>query len=320
MNIYDAIRSIKRKLFDWCIVTMLTYVFLLSPVCYADRASYYGEVNIIEKSDQLIVKHFHELSDVTYEKWTMKIFEKQDPFIAENDIAYIACFDRKNGKLIFKKPSPALTKIYISDDSNYIIGLSNIMSLNLYHLVIFDKYGNLIDAKHIAMSEAHLSNAEYQTFTGKFPDAFKFLDNLGRITIHENEVFISYLSIGMRENIGFKAWQFLIDRDKPSHYSNNFHSSVTNWIFWYKEPDPKIELIFKDQKLRAISLLDPEGERFQIPITQNRIKTTVPDIWTSERIIHFDDESTDLILPILFIIGFILIILIFIYFIFRRKR
>jgi hypothetical protein len=294
-------------------------LFYSALTCNAENYRYVGVGSIVKESDKLIVKHNYEWTHDTYNKWFLKISQTQDPFIEENDFAYISCFDKETGKLIFKKPSPALTSIYISDDSNYIIGLSKIKIMNPFQLVILDRLGNLIDFKHIAATEARLTLEEYEEFTDKYPDAHKFLEKLGRIAHLGNDVFVSHHGMGMPNNLGSDAWTFLNDRNALSHYSNNFGESVTNMTYWYYPPDGQLKLIMKNQKLVAISLLDLEGERFEINISQPKLKQSIPDIKGSEKVKQFNEKTIIMILSIALLI-FLFLFLICIYFKSKRKK
>ena len=85
------------------------------------------------------------------------------------------------------------------------------------------------------------------------------------ITVQADDVFVDPFGMDGPRRLK-EAWGFLVKRSKPSHLSPNFMESVTNHISWYKHSDPQIRLEYENQKVSAISLLDPKGERFRIPI------------------------------------------------------
>ncbi len=73
-----------------------------------------------------------------------------------------------------------------------------------------------------------------------------------------------------------EAWSYLYSKIVDSHLSKNFSESVTNWVFWYNEENPKIELRYNEKvQLIGVSLLDPKGERFEIPIQSDKSEEKV---------------------------------------------
>lgn len=254
----------KKKLFSF--ILQITLILLLGITSFADRIRYNKIANLKVENEKVIVRHYHNWSDSKYEKW-YKIFPEEKRFSdMDIDYAYIECYEKKTGNILFKKPSPALTKIHISDDSRYIIGISNIKVINPYQFVVYNRGGDIIYKKHIAASEAKLTLPEYKEFGQRYPSQTKFLEELHRITLYSNSFYIDFLSVGMPEILG-KAWVFLIKKEAPNYLSKNFGESVTNYVTWYSEVDPKIELRYNNSRqLIGVSLLDPRGERFEIPI------------------------------------------------------
>ncbi len=251
-------------------VLVIVYIFIivstLSNICFADARAYNKIVNLKVENNELIVVHYHNWSKDSYKKRYDMITTHQNPFTSKNDYAYLECIEKSSGKQIFRKPTPALTIIYISSSSKYIIGLSKIMLHNPYQLVIFDIGGNLLYKKHIAASEAKLTISEFQEFKKKYKEQYAILKSLDSITVKPNVVYIDFLRDNFPIILG-DAWHYLIKKETPSHLSENISESITNWVFWYHEPDPEIELKYsKCHQLIAISLLDPKGERFEIPI------------------------------------------------------
>lgn len=242
----------------------------LTMTSFADRYRYNDIVNLKAENEKLIVRHYHNWSDSKYEKWYKMFPEEKRLSDMDINYAYIECCEKKTGSILFKKASPALTKIHVSNDSRYIIGISNIKVINPYQFVVYNRCGDIIYKKHIAASEAKLTFPEYQEFGQKYPSQTKFLEELHRITLYSNSFYIDFLSVGMPEILG-KAWDFLIKKEAPNYLSKNFGESVTNYVTWYKEEDPKIELRFNNTgQLIGVSLLDPKGERFEIPIEASK--------------------------------------------------
>jgi hypothetical protein len=260
----------KKKLFSFLLQIIL--ILLLFITSFADWYRYNKIANLKVENEKIIVRHYHNWSDSKYTKWYKMYPEEKRLTDMDINYAYIECFEKKNGNMLFKKASPALTNIYISTDSRYIIGISNIKVINPYQFVVYDRCGDIIYKKHIAPTEAKLTLSEFQSLKQSYSSQTKFLEELRRITLFSNFVYIDFLSIGMPEILG-KAWDFLIKKEAPNYLSKNFGESVTNYVTWYKDEDPKIELRYNNEgQLIGVSLLDPKSQRFEIPIEVNKSK------------------------------------------------
>src|SRR5262249_39609153 len=64
------------------------------------------------------------------------------PFTADNDYSYLMLRDKVTGAEIFRRPVPALTHLWISPHSKYVVGISHIMLWNPYQLVVFSRSGD----------------------------------------------------------------------------------------------------------------------------------------------------------------------------------
>ncbi len=170
----------------------------------ADYAMYSKVVNLFAESDLIRAEHHHDWSTATQAKrWTM-ISTTKDPFSPYlNNYSYLRLLDKLTGAEIFRRPVPALSHIWISGDSKYIVGLSNIQLSNPYQLVVYSRFG-----------------------------------------------------------------ERLFERDFTRVHQLGVSSSVTNWVFWYKEPAPKISITERG-KLATLSIEDPLGIsrefRFLVP-------------------------------------------------------
>ncbi|MDQ1349802.1 MAG: hypothetical protein QG657_103 [Acidobacteriota bacterium] len=249
-----------------CNFWKISIILIVSAICVADARSYNEIVNLKVENKEIALKHYHNWSLETKKKRDAMMLNHQNPFLVENDYAFIECIDKKTGRRLFKKPTPALTYLYISSDSKYIIGLSKIQLDNPYQFVCFDLEGNLVAKKHITPEEAKLSLSDYQDFKERYSIAYDLLISLERITRIGNEVYIDFSGMNMPIMLG-KAWDYLFSKITLSHLSKNFSDSISNWVFWYNAKDPKIELNYNNKgQLIGVSLLDPKGERFEIPI------------------------------------------------------
>ena len=63
----------------------------------------------------------------------------KNPFSADNDYSYLRLRDKATSAELFRRPVPALTHIWISPDSKYLVGISDVMLWNPYQLVVFSK-------------------------------------------------------------------------------------------------------------------------------------------------------------------------------------
>ncbi len=76
------------------------------------------------------------------------------------------------GKVLFHAPSPALTYLWISPDSEYVVGLSSVKLNNLYQLVVWRRDGTpLLLARHPESSDYSESvTASVHWFDEKNPE------------------------------------------------------------------------------------------------------------------------------------------------------
>jgi hypothetical protein len=112
---------------------MLWLMVATSAPAHADRSSYDKVVDLWAETGTLRAEHHHHCcSGKTAE----------DPFAAENDYSYLRLRDKATGTELFRRPVPALPHIWISPDSKYVVGISNVMLRNPYQLVVFSKSGD----------------------------------------------------------------------------------------------------------------------------------------------------------------------------------
>lgn len=249
----------KRKLL------ILTILFIAYNSVYADAVGYSDSKRLKIESKNYIVIHFHDWTHATRDSRFKMISTDENPFSSQNNYAYIECIEKSTGKVLFKKPCPALTKIEISKDEKYIIGLSNIKLWNPYHLVIFSTKGELIKKRSIECEEAKLDFKTNLEFKKKYSSAYSYLTKRNRI--YETENFYYFDFLGLSNEIG-SAWEYLYKHIGNNHLSSNFSESVTNWIYWYYEKNPSIVINYKNGVIYSISLLDPKQKRIEIKITE----------------------------------------------------
>jgi hypothetical protein len=106
-------------------------------------------VDLRAETAEVVAEHHHDWSKATQEaRWKM-ISGAKDPFTAENTYSYLSLTDRASGRRIFRRPVPALTYLWISPDSGYVVGLSDVKLANPYQLVVFSRSGQRVFERRI---------------------------------------------------------------------------------------------------------------------------------------------------------------------------
>jgi hypothetical protein len=151
---------------------------LASSSANADSFAYDGVVNLSAEARDVRVEHGHDWSNATNDaRWKM-ISTTKDPFSAENNYSYLQLREKAAGTVLFRRPVPALSHIWISPDAKYVVGISNIKIWNPYQLVVYSRSGDR-----------------------------------------------------------------LLELDLVDMTLRGATQSVTNWIHWYKEPEPRIAIV-----------------------------------------------------------------------------
>jgi hypothetical protein len=119
----------------------------------ADRAGYAGVVDISAETNAVRAEHHHDWRQETRDaRWKM-ISTTKNPFTSDNDYSYLVLRDKTTGAEMFRRPVPALTYLWVSPDSKYVVGVSHVMIWNPYQLVVFGRSGdrllegNMVDVK-----------------------------------------------------------------------------------------------------------------------------------------------------------------------------
>jgi hypothetical protein len=95
-----------------------------SSAAHADRAAYNGVVDLSLETETVRTVHHHDWSLAAPENSSLRLY------------------DKTTGVELFRRPVPALTHIWISPDSEYVVGLSKVMLRNPYQLVVFNRTGD----------------------------------------------------------------------------------------------------------------------------------------------------------------------------------
>jgi len=236
---------------------------------FPDRTAYSGKINIRIESKNYYITHFHNWSEETKDERSRMIAEKNQNIFENNNYAYIEVCKKETNEKITRVPSPALTNLFISEDEQYILGISNIMIYNPYQLIIININGEIIKIRHIAPGEAKMNENEFINFNKYFPGASQYLQSNKRIYKINSYYFIDFLSMNMPVLLGDEAFRFLLKYETANHLSNNISSSVTNWVYWFNEKNPNVRFNYRDNELYSINILDRKNTSIEILIHEN---------------------------------------------------
>jgi hypothetical protein len=118
----------------------------------ADAVGYSSVSNCSANSDQLLAEHHHDWSEATRDaRWRM-ISTDKDIFNSQNTYSSLSVKDLGNGRQLFTAPVPALTHLWISGDSRFIVGISNIKLWNPIQVVVFSSRGTRLLARQVQSS------------------------------------------------------------------------------------------------------------------------------------------------------------------------
>lgn len=235
----------------------------------ADRAAYSGTRDIVARGATITVRHHHDWSriPITNGAWQLR-YSAATPFGVDEETSNLKVYSSQ-GALVDQVPSPPLTYLEISTDGRYVIGLSEIKHLNSTQLVVFNPKGELLLKRQISAHVYCFDVAGYQGLKRKHREAFRELDRHSQLT-HDSygwrESDSVYLDI--RGGIGEPYWTALFHDLFPamcdSPLSPNFGESVTNWIHWYHDSDPRPQVVERDGQPFEVRLRDPKGIEFAV--------------------------------------------------------
>ncbi|MBK9992171.1 MAG: hypothetical protein IPP19_15970 [Verrucomicrobia bacterium] len=239
---------------------LLILAFVLCGRLTADSTAYNGKLTISAVGGNFGVVHIHDWSSGKIPA-LFNDLANHEAFLGEaNDFSFIQLFDA-NQKSVFLKPSPALTVIWISPDSKFIVGLSSIMRNNPYQLMIWRIDGTLVYKKHISASVAKISPQDLEEFYQKYPAARAIFRD--RYMLRGRVGYLDYGNLGASNSLGDDAWNDLYARDVPNPYSDDFSSSVKDRITWFDEKEPDLAITETPNTIK-LSLRSPSGKLVQI--------------------------------------------------------
>jgi hypothetical protein len=236
---------------------------------FADRAAYSGARDIVAHGATIMVRHHHDWSRIPTKDgaWHLR-YSAATPFGVDEETSNLE-FYSSQGALVARVPSPPLTYLEISADGRYVIGLSEIKHLNPTQLVVFSPKGELLLRRRISAHVYCFDVAGYQDLKRKHREAFSELDRYSQLS-HDSygwrESDSVYLDIrgGIGEPYWTALWHDLFPAMCDSPLSPNFDESVTNWIHWYHDTDPRPQVVERHGRPFEVRLRDPKGIEFAV--------------------------------------------------------
>jgi hypothetical protein len=204
----------------------------------ADMVGYGGRHDCSTSSEGFVFRHEHDWNWPALDKlMSQHGGDLRAIFSTDNTFSYVELLDR-DGKQLFRRPSPALTHLWISPEAKYLVGISNVMLRNPYQLVIWQSDGSLVHARHVSDTVARMTRDARIEFIRRFPGAEAVMQD--DYFVHEDNVYLAYWHHGGK--LPKDAWNYLEDLRVRNPISKDIRSSVTNWIWWFDERNPAISL------------------------------------------------------------------------------
>jgi hypothetical protein len=243
----------------FCYVATLLPISLASSFCRADPVGYSDEVTLVANNKSLICIHEHNYKMPYNGPSYSKIIDtlKRKPIYQIAPRGYISC--QRNEKILFKKPSPPLSKMYIQNQ--IVFGITDVKMLNDIQYIAFTSAGELLLQGHVASEEICILSNDWESntflqenkltlipYTTKVGDVFH-LDILERNSTWPNEYH-----------------DFFSTRRCTSHLSPFFHGTVSNYITWYDPTDPNPSIDYNgEKKTWQLRIKDPTGVYIYVP-------------------------------------------------------
>src|SRR5262245_36110383 len=120
------------------LLAMVSLSAFLATGAGADTRAYNDKKLVRTANARYAVSHVHDWSSPRLQGRYLGYDRPGLFFTAANDFSRITVTDRATGRRILDGPSPALTYLWLSPDSRYLLGLSDVMLLNPYQLVVWD--------------------------------------------------------------------------------------------------------------------------------------------------------------------------------------
>ncbi len=126
----------------------LLFVFLAAPLV-ADADGYAAVFDCRAESAELVAEHHHDWSRATEPERFRMISTDKNVLDERNTYAWVRVSRRSDGREIFRVPAPALSYLWISPDSRFVVGVSSIKLWNPLQAVVWDAEGKVRLAKAV---------------------------------------------------------------------------------------------------------------------------------------------------------------------------
>jgi hypothetical protein len=228
---------------------------------YADAIAYSGVHQAEATRATLTFLHRHDWNSPKVRPMFLDLTHHDRFLSAANDFAYVELVD--GNQVLFRSPAPALTYLWISPDSRFFVGLSDIKLYNPYQLMVWKRDGGVMHREHISSQVAKLSAAQQQEFAKLYPEAARFL--VDRYFIYGGATYLDYSILGVPNVIGDAAWKFLSGFSTPHPYGADFRESVTNEIEWFDTARPEPGIAQSGAALN-LTLRSPSGNAIVVAL------------------------------------------------------
>lgn len=230
--------------------------FFYCSTIYADIASYNSASVVLAESNKLSIFHYHDYTNRRHNELNNILKYGSNAIFNEqyNTYSYLIAINKITKDTLFKKPCPPLTKIIVSEDEKYIVGLSDIKLRNPYELVIFDTLGHLIYKRDIGALKFRFFDNELKQLIDQFPNSFNTLINDDRIEFEDGfwQVAPNYMEI---QDTAFKSFLLSFPMTSDNIFVNQTES-VTNFKYWFDEKEPSVKIIEKNGKIDEVIIRD----------------------------------------------------------------
>jgi hypothetical protein len=239
--------------------TFLVSLVLLMPIRVLGDVAYGGYHEIAVSNFTSSFKHVHDWWKNEQKQFAMYQRRNAAFFSEENDFSYVEYID-VTGKLLFRSPSPALTKLWIEPRSQFVVGLSNIKLRNPYQLVVWRRDGTLIHRQKITRKVVEMNDDGREEFETLFPETAKKLAD--QYFTYEGKTYLTMSFPNFLEG-DRKAVEYLRTREEPHPYGVS--ESVSNYVNWYPEC---VELNIENwrDKVPVLTMKKPDGKVISVEL------------------------------------------------------
>ena len=180
-----------------------------------------------------------------------------NPFLLSHRPIFVDLEDADSGDLIFRRFAPNLSHLWVDPDFRFFVGLSNVKLNNRVQIVVYDQKGRLIHSEHISPFGACQSTEQWNEFQLRYRESADFL--IASRMVVRSGYFVDFERMGMPDKLGGGAWDHLSQHRCHSPYSNRFDESVSNFVLWFDQGNPELELVYGDGEA-PLGLLIKERE------------------------------------------------------------